>query len=226
VGEPGRPLVLVHGGLAANDAAGTRACLHLAQRLAAGDGAEALARVAYVLIPAPNPDALDDFLLGMPRAGGGALDRDLDGRTGEDGPDDVNGDGAVTRMRRRSPRGTWALASEVELKDTPASPRRRSPPDRRAPTRAGARAPPPTAPAAACRARSSRTRSRWCAARHARRPARGPRGAPPPRRSSRTSSPPAPRTEPDRRRRAAPPPAGGATRDGAIGGSGACGGRA
>jgi hypothetical protein len=125
VGEPGRPLVLVHGGLAANDAAGTRACLHLAQRLAAGDGAEALARVAYVLIPAPNPDALDDFLLGMPRAGGGALDRDLDGRTGEDGPDDVNGDGAVTRMRRRSPRGTWALASEVELKDTPATDARR-----------------------------------------------------------------------------------------------------
>lgn len=125
VGEPDRPLVLVHGGLGANDAAGTRACLYLAERLAAGDGADALRRVAFVLIPAPNPDALDAFALGKPRAGGGALDRDLDGRVAEDGPDDVNGDGVVTRMRRRSPRGTWASAAEVEPAGTPAADPRR-----------------------------------------------------------------------------------------------------
>jgi hypothetical protein len=113
------PQVLVHGGLGANDAAGTVACLDLAERLAAGEGAEALRRVTFVLIPAPNPDALDAFLRGAPRAGGGALDRDKDGARGEDGPDDLDGDGEVRLMRRRSPRGTWALASEVGREATP-----------------------------------------------------------------------------------------------------------
>ncbi len=113
------PQVLVHGGLGANDAAGTVACLDLAERLAAGEGAEALRRVTFVLIPAPNPDALDAFLRGAPRAGGGALDRDKDGARGEDGPDDLDGDGEVRLMRRRSPRGTWALASEVGHEATP-----------------------------------------------------------------------------------------------------------
>ncbi len=118
-GSTSNPQVLVHGGLGANDAAGTVACLDLAERLVAGEGADALRRVSFVLIPAPNPDALDAFLRGAPRAGGGALDRDRDGARGEDGPDDLDGDGEVRQMRRRSPRGTWALGSEVGREGTP-----------------------------------------------------------------------------------------------------------
>jgi hypothetical protein len=130
IGAPEKPCVLVHGGLAANDAAGTVACLDFAERLLAAQGAEALKAVSYVLLPAPNPDALDAFvgktgLGGKARAGGGALDRDQDGAKGEDGPDDLDGDGAVLQMRRRSASGAWIAAADVEPSRTPqADPRR------------------------------------------------------------------------------------------------------
>jgi hypothetical protein len=119
-GERGRrPLVLVHGGLGANDAAGVVAVLDLAERLLGEEGREPLARVGFVLLPAPNPDALDAFLAGQPRAGGVPVDRDRDGTAAEDGPDDVDGDGEVRRMRRRSLRGTWAAGREVGREGTP-----------------------------------------------------------------------------------------------------------
>jgi hypothetical protein len=111
VGTAEAPVVLVHGGLGARDAAGTAACLHLAERLAAGEDPEA-ANVAWLLVPAPNPDALDAFLAGKPRAGGTDVDRDLDGRRGEDGPSDLDGDGEVLVMRRPSARGTFAAGDE------------------------------------------------------------------------------------------------------------------
>jgi hypothetical protein len=119
----------VHGGLAANDAAGTVACLDLAERLLAPEGAEALERVSFVLLPAPNPDGLDAFLKGGSpaggRAGGGQLDRDLDGKRGEDGPEDLDGDGEVLRMRRVTALGAWSAAEQVEQPGTPqADPRR------------------------------------------------------------------------------------------------------
>ena len=66
LGRPA-PVVLVHGGLGSRDAAATVACLHLAERLlsdkASTDG------LTWLLLPAPNPDALDAFLAGAPPAG-------------------------------------------------------------------------------------------------------------------------------------------------------------
>ncbi len=125
VGAPERPTVLVHGGLAENDAAGVVAVLALAERLFAPEGLEALRRVSFLLLPAPNPDALDAFLAGAARAGGGALDRDRDGRRGEDGPDDLDGDGEVLTMRRASPRGTYVAGDALGAPGTPAGDPRR-----------------------------------------------------------------------------------------------------
>jgi hypothetical protein len=75
-----------------------------------------LAQVAFLLVPAPNPDALDAFLAGKPRAGGIDVDRDRDDRRGEDGPEDVDGDGEILRMRRRADRGAWTV-EEKPAKD-------------------------------------------------------------------------------------------------------------
>jgi hypothetical protein len=125
IGGPQKPCVLVHGGLAANDAAGTVACLDLAERLLSPEGTTALEHAAFVLLPAPNPDALDAFLKGQPRAGGGGLDRDRDGKLGEDGPEDLDGDGEVLRMRRVAALGAWSAAEQVEQPGTPQADARR-----------------------------------------------------------------------------------------------------
>lgn len=118
-GRPGGPSALVHGGLAANDAAGTAAVLALAERLAEPGAQAAREALCWLLVPAPNPDALAAFLAGRPRAGGGLHDRDLDGRRGEDGPEDLDGDGEVRWMRRRHPLGTWAAGSQAGREGTP-----------------------------------------------------------------------------------------------------------
>ncbi|MHC5010322.1 MAG: M14 family metallopeptidase [Planctomycetota bacterium] len=99
------PVVLVHGGLGRRDAAAVRACLHFAERLVGG--AEEGRSVSWLIVPAPHPDALDGFLRGDWPHGGLHVDRDRDGRRGEDGPSDIDGDGEILRMRRPSPRGAW-----------------------------------------------------------------------------------------------------------------------
>lgn len=120
LGNPQAPgVVLVHGGLAANDAAGTAAVLALAERLCSPEGATARQGLRWLLLPAPNPDALASFLSGQPRAGGGAQDRDLDGRAGEDGPEDLDGDGEVRWLRRPQALGAWASGEQVGKEGTP-----------------------------------------------------------------------------------------------------------
>ncbi|MBL9088028.1 MAG: hypothetical protein JNM10_12895 [Planctomycetia bacterium] len=118
IGPDAAPQVLVHGGLGARDAAGTVAAIAFADATcpdvtpAEGGAAPRLPppddRVGWLVIPAPNPDALAAFLEGKPRFGGPDVDRDQDGRAGEDGPDDLDGDGEVVSMRRRVPDGPFA----------------------------------------------------------------------------------------------------------------------
>lgn len=107
LGPATRPTVLVHGGLGDRDAAGTVACLDLARRLAAAP--DAPDGPSWLLVPAPHPDALDAFLAGRLPETAEALrvDRDRDGRRGEDGPSDIDGDGLVLWMRRAHGGGTW-----------------------------------------------------------------------------------------------------------------------
>jgi hypothetical protein len=113
------PVALVHGGLASNDAAGTVAALDFARRLVGPEGDSARSRLGYVVLPAPNPDALEAFLARRPRAGGGGADRDLDGKAGEDGPDDLDQDGEIRSLRRAGPLGTFAAGDEVGREGTP-----------------------------------------------------------------------------------------------------------
>ena len=89
--------------------------LEHAQRLARGYGNdEAVTRLldttTVYIIARANPDAAEArFIspLAEVRATGHDVDNDRDGRLGEDGPSDVNGDGFVSVMRVPDPDGTW-----------------------------------------------------------------------------------------------------------------------
>jgi len=68
-------------------------------------------KVFYIL-PVMNPDGRDHYMNkpntgSSPRSGTMPLDDDGDGEIGEDGFDDLNGDGHITQMRRKNPYGGW-----------------------------------------------------------------------------------------------------------------------
>ncbi len=68
-------------------------------------------KVFYIL-PVMNPDGREYYMnhpntMSSPRSGTIPLDDDGDGIAGEDGFDDLNGDGHITQMRRRNPYGQW-----------------------------------------------------------------------------------------------------------------------
>ena len=114
IGRADRPQVLVHGGVGDRDAAGTAAALDFAERVARAPaegtpGPDPHDKVGFLVIPAPNPDALAGFLAGTTARGGGNADRDRDGRLAEDGPEDLDGDGEILTMRRRRLGGPFAV---------------------------------------------------------------------------------------------------------------------
>ena len=122
IGRADRPQVLVHGGVGDRDAAGTAAALDFAERVArapaeGSPGHDPLEKVGFLVIPAPNPDALAGFLAGTAARGGGNVDRDRDGKLGEDGPDDLDGDGEIVLMRRRRPEGTFVVPDTAPKPD-------------------------------------------------------------------------------------------------------------
>jgi len=69
------------------------------------------ARTFYIL-PIQNPDSRDRYIAeannaNSPRTGQVPVDNDGDGLADEDCPNDLNGDGHITQMRRRVPGGRW-----------------------------------------------------------------------------------------------------------------------
>lgn len=70
-------------------------------------------RVFYIL-PSLNPDARYNYMKepntgSSPRSGMIPLDDDRDGLVDEDQPDDLDGDGSITQMRRKNPNGDFIL---------------------------------------------------------------------------------------------------------------------
>jgi hypothetical protein len=109
-----RPAVFVGANVAGYHNAGTEAALDLIQTLLAAPAgsstAKLLATTTFYVGPALNPDAHDAmFTTPRVRRGGNdqKVDHDVDGLAGEDGPDDLNGDGVITRMRIPDPTGDW-----------------------------------------------------------------------------------------------------------------------
>ncbi|MCY2959462.1 MAG: M14 family zinc carboxypeptidase [Planctomycetota bacterium] len=112
---PGRPGILVVGALDGELAWTSSLVLDHARELlarAATDEAtkQFLESTTLYLVPRANPDSAE-HRTSVPRiefaATGAGVDDDRDGRNGEDGPVDVNGDGVVGWMRVLDARGEW-----------------------------------------------------------------------------------------------------------------------
>ncbi len=65
----------------------------------------------FYLLPSINPDGRDSWLQrgGYARSGMEPTDNDRDGLADEDGPEDLNGDGHITMMRKKDPHGRFKL---------------------------------------------------------------------------------------------------------------------
>ena len=104
-----KPAILLVANLEADHVVGSQVAFKLIEQVAAkGEGL--LDHVTLYLIPRLNPDGADRLLKAKPesdfRLNIRPVDRDRDGRFNEDGPDDLDGDGVITRMRIKDAKAT------------------------------------------------------------------------------------------------------------------------
>ncbi|MDX2175629.1 MAG: M14 family metallopeptidase [Candidatus Sumerlaeia bacterium] len=117
VGDPAtKPAMYIDGNIHGNEVQAGEVVLHTAWYLL--EMRENVERVGqlldnsvFYLLPSINPDGRD-YWFDNPnnphtsRGGQIPTDNDLDGLVDEDGPEDLDGDGQITQMRRRTPFGT------------------------------------------------------------------------------------------------------------------------
>jgi len=124
-----KPAMWIDGNIHSNEVQGAEFALYSAWYLTEMHAdtefiQELLRDKTFYITPTINPDARNDFFLkpntaNTPRSGVMVLDNDGDGEAGEDEMDDLNGDGHITMMIRKSPTGRY-------IKD-PLDPRRLMP---------------------------------------------------------------------------------------------------
>lgn len=112
-----KPAMYIDGNIHSNEIQGTEVSLYTAWYLAESFGqidfiTELLNDKTFYIIPTINPDGREYYMKGpnnanSPRAGMKPIDNDGDGEIDEDGYDDLNGDGHVTFMRKKSDRGAF-----------------------------------------------------------------------------------------------------------------------
>jgi len=117
--ENEKPGFYIDGNIHSNEIQGSEIALYTAWYLTENYGknsfvTELLNDKVFYIIPTINPDARDNYMrevnsASSPRSGMIPLDDDRDGMIDEDGFDDLDGDGNLTMMRRKSEYGKWRL---------------------------------------------------------------------------------------------------------------------
>jgi hypothetical protein len=121
-GNPDRkPAMYIDGNIHSNEIQGSEFASYTAWYLAESFGkidyiTELLKDKIFYIVPSINPDGRDNFLhqpnnANSPRSGMMPIDNDRDGKTNEDGFDDLDGNGSITFMRRKNPNGRYKLDS-------------------------------------------------------------------------------------------------------------------
>ena len=117
-----KPAMYVDGNIHGNEIQGAEAALYLVWYLA--ENRERVPKIkeltderAFYVIPTVNPDGRAHWFnapntTNSSRSGKSPRDDDRDGLVDEDGYEDINGDGQVTQMRRKSPGGRFKLSAE------------------------------------------------------------------------------------------------------------------
>lgn len=119
-GDPDRkPGFYVDGNIHSNEVQGAEICIYTAWYLTEGfKDIEYVKQMMkdriFYIVPTINPDARNNYFEeantgSSPRSGMIPLDDDNDGKADEDGLDDLDGDGSVTQMRRKSDHGNFVL---------------------------------------------------------------------------------------------------------------------
>ncbi len=117
-GKPeNKPAFYIDGNIHSNEVQGTEVALYTAWYLTENYKdvkfiKELLQEKTFYILPTINPDGRDDFLKNLnnantPRSGLVPVDDDEDGLVDEDDFDDLNGDGEITLMRRKSKTGRY-----------------------------------------------------------------------------------------------------------------------
>jgi len=117
-----KPGVYVDANIHGNEIQGTEVALYLLQTLLGRYGeneeiTKAVDRNVFYVIPTVNVDGRAHFLSDPNNPSGDRTfrvprDDDRDGLVDEDGPDDLDGDGSITTMRKRDPFGQWKADPE------------------------------------------------------------------------------------------------------------------
>ena len=115
----GKPGFWVCGSTHGNEFTGTEVCLYIIDKLVSGYGSDdEVTRIVndqtFYICPVVNPDGLYNSLeKGIAQRQNSMMtDDDGDGRVNEDGYDDLNGDGHITRFRYKDPQGQYVMDDE------------------------------------------------------------------------------------------------------------------
>ena len=115
----GKPGFWICGSTHGNEYTGTEVCLYIIDKLVSGYGSDdEVTRIVndqtFYVCPVVNPDGLFNSLeKGIPqRQNSMKKDDDEDGKVNEDGYDDLNGDGHITRFRYKDPKGQYIIDDE------------------------------------------------------------------------------------------------------------------
>ncbi|MHB1192854.1 MAG: M14 family metallopeptidase [Longimicrobiales bacterium] len=110
----GKPGFWVDGGTHGNEYTGTEVALYVIDKLVSGYASDPAIKAlvdanAFLVCPIVNPDGVfNSVQKGISqRQNSMEVDDDGDGKTNEDGPDDLNGDGKYTSFRYPDPEGRW-----------------------------------------------------------------------------------------------------------------------
>ncbi|MEZ5012517.1 MAG: M14 family zinc carboxypeptidase, partial [Bacteroidales bacterium] len=105
-----KPAILVVGNMTGIRPVTTEAALSLAERIA-GD-ADSYNRFTWYILPLGNPDAYSRYFDGVKYSYAGnftPFNDDMDDQVDEDGFDDLDGNGFITKMRVKAPDGEWVV---------------------------------------------------------------------------------------------------------------------
>ncbi|HSW31020.1 MAG TPA: M14 family metallopeptidase [Longimicrobiales bacterium] len=110
----GKPGFWIDGGTHGNEYTGTEVALYIIDKLVSGYASDPAIKAlvdanTFYVCPIVNPDGVfNSVQKGISqRQNSMEVDDDGDGKTNEDGPDDLNGDGKYTSFRYPDPEGRW-----------------------------------------------------------------------------------------------------------------------
>ncbi len=124
VGTPDeKPAIYVDGNIHGNEIQATEVCLYVIHELVNRVGRDELVtrlldERTFYIVPTVNPDSRARFFAEpntphSPRSNVRPRDDDRDGLVDEDGPEDLNGDGVITLMRKHDPFGAYKTGEDL-----------------------------------------------------------------------------------------------------------------